>query len=60
MANEHKTWRGAVEPTENAPNGNEYQAWRGAVEPRAPAVGLQLTVPLSNTQLNRRKVGRKL
>jgi len=33
--NEHKAWRGAVEPAETGASGNEVKLYRGAVEPSA-------------------------
>lgn len=39
MANENKSYKGAVEPAESAPSGNEMQSYKGAVEPTEPAGG---------------------
>lgn len=44
MANEEKSWKGAVEPAETSPSGNEERSWKGAIEPADPGGITPITV----------------
>ena len=50
MANNIKSWKGAVEPAESAPSGNELKAWKGAVEPAGAVATTGITFVNSLTR----------